>query len=88
MSDVLSESRRTGARAAQASEDERRLPLIGADLESRPDLIEDSPQSARKQLVRVENDRGLSLTESIVHYFYRMTWRTPLHKLRLKEQRL
>lgn len=84
MSDVLSESRRTGARAAQASGEERRLPLIGADLESRPDLIEDSPQSARKQLVRVENDRGLSLTESIVHYFYRMTWRTPLHKLRLK----
>lgn len=84
MSDVLSESRRTGARAAQASEDERRLPLIGGEHEPRPDLIEDSPQSARKQLVRLENDRGLSLTESIVHYFYRMTWRTPLHKLRLK----
>lgn len=84
MSDVLSESRRTGARAAQASEDERRLPLIGGEHEPRPDLIEDSPQSGRKQLVRLENDRGLSLTESIVHYFYRMTWRTPLHKLRLK----
>ncbi len=84
MSDVLSESRRTGARAAQASEDERRLPLIGAGQEARPDLIDDSPQAGRKQLVRLENDRGLSLTESVVHYFYRLTWRTPLHKLRLK----
>ncbi len=88
MSDVLSESRRTGARAAQSSESERRLPLIGAQVtESRPDLIETPPsgsQSERKQLVRVENDRGLSLTESLVHYFYRLTWRTPLHKLRLK----
>ena len=88
MSDALSKSRRTGALASQSSEADRHLPLIGGDLaEPRPDLIHASQADAfseRKQLVRLEGDRGLSLTESIVHYFYRMTWRTPLHKLRLK----
>lgn len=88
MSDALSDSRRTGALAARASEADRHLPLIGSDVvESRPDLIHASEGDAiaeRKQLVRLENDRGLSLTESVVHYFYRLTWRTPLHKLRLK----
>lgn len=84
MTDALSDSRRTGTLAAQASEADRHLPLIGGDMaEPRPDLIQDSA-SERKQLVRVEGDRGLSLTESVVHYFYRLTWRTPLHKLRLK----
>lgn len=88
MTDALSDNRRTGALAAQASEAERQLPMIGSDVtESRPDLIHASEADAlseRKQLIRVDNDRGLSLTESVVHYFYRLTWRTPLHKLRLK----
>lgn len=88
MSDALSDSRRTGTLASQSSEAERHLPLIGGDfVEARPDLIHASEGDAiaeRKQLVRLENDRGLSLTESVVHYFYRLTWRTPLHKLRLK----
>ncbi len=88
MTEALSDSRRTGALAAQASESERQLPMIGSDVtETRPDLIhasEADAQGERKQLIRLENDRGLSLTESVVHYFYRLTWRTPLHKLRLK----
>jgi len=88
MTDALSDNRRTGALAAQASEAERQLPMIGSDVtETRPDLIYASDADAlseRKQLIRVDNDRGLSLTESVVHYFYRLTWRTPLHKLRLK----
>ncbi|MEZ5707805.1 MAG: heparinase II/III family protein [Blastomonas sp.] len=40
--------------------------------------------SGRNHLVRVDGDKGHSLTESLVHYFYRLTWRTPLHKLRIK----
>ena len=88
MSEALSDSRRTGTLASRSSEADRHQPLIGGDLdEPRPDLIHANVADAlgeRKQLVRVENDRGLSLTESVVHYFYRMTWRTPLHKLRLK----
>lgn len=92
MTDTLSDRRRTGTLAAayggQTHDDERHLPLIGRDVtEPRPDLIhspQDDALSERKQLIRQENDRGLSLTESVVHYFYRLTWRTPLHKLRLK----
>lgn len=88
MTDALSDSRRAGALAGQASEADRHLPMIGSDvIETRPDLIvadDTDAHSERKQLVRLENDRGLSLTESVVHYFYRLTWRTPLHKLRLK----
>ena len=35
-----------------------------------------------KRLVRA-GDRGLSLSESLANGFYRLTWRTPLHGLRL-----
>jgi uncharacterized heparinase superfamily protein len=37
-----------------------------------------------KRLVRVRSDVGLSLTERIANQFYRLTWRTPLHGLRLR----
>ncbi len=36
-----------------------------------------------KRLVRV-GDKGLSLGERVANHFYRLTWRTPLHAMRLK----
>ena len=36
-----------------------------------------------KRLVRV-GDKGLSLGERLANQFYRLTWRTPLHTMRLK----
>ena len=36
-----------------------------------------------KRLVRV-GDKGLSLGERLANHFYRLTWRTPLHAMRLK----
>ena len=36
-----------------------------------------------KRLVRVD-DKGMSLGERIANHFYRLTWRTPLHAMRLK----
>ncbi len=36
-----------------------------------------------KRLVRV-GDKGLSLGERLANQFYRLTWRTPLHAMRLK----
>ena len=38
---------------------------------------------AGKRLVRV-GDKGLSLGERLANHFYRLTWRTPLHAMRLK----
>ena len=40
--------------------------------------------SGRDLMVRVGGDRGDTLVEKAVHYFHRLTWRTPLHRLRLK----
>jgi uncharacterized heparinase superfamily protein len=37
-----------------------------------------------KRLIRVGDDRGLSLFERLNHRFHRFTWRTPLHALRLR----
>lgn len=36
-----------------------------------------------KRLVRV-GDKGLSLGERLANHFYRLTWRTPIHAMRLK----
>lgn len=44
-----------------------------------PDGIE-----AGKRLIRVGGDRGLSLAERISERFQRLTWRTPIHQMRLK----
>ena len=40
--------------------------------------------AAGKRLIRARNDVGLSLSERITSHFYRLTWRTPLHALRLR----
>jgi uncharacterized heparinase superfamily protein len=37
-----------------------------------------------KRLIRLSDDRGLSLAERLSNSFYRMTWSTPLHAMRLK----
>ncbi len=43
------------------------------------DSIEDG-----KRLIRLPDDKGSSLAERIANHFYRLTWRTPLHNMRLK----
>lgn len=49
----------------------------------KPDpMEEDSIEQGRRLLV--VDDRGLSLTERLANHFYRLTWGTPLHAMRLK----
>ena len=54
-----------------------RMDPIGADLAD----VEIEPG---KRLIRVGDDRGLSLLERLSYRLHRMAWRTPLHKLRLR----
>ncbi|MBO9576451.1 MAG: heparinase II/III family protein [Sphingobium sp.] len=58
----------------------RTLPKM--DAKSEP-LEEDSIEQG-KRLIRVGDDRGLSLAERLANGFYRLTWNTPLHAMRLK----
>ncbi|WBH15197.1 heparinase II/III family protein [Sphingomonas radiodurans] len=37
-----------------------------------------------KRLMRVGGDKGLSLAERLTDRFHRLTWRTPIHSIRLK----
>ena len=37
-----------------------------------------------KRLIRVGDDRGLSLFERLSYRLHRFAWRTPVHKLRLR----
>ncbi|PTQ13401.1 heparinase [Sphingomonas oleivorans] len=37
-----------------------------------------------KRLIRLEGDKGLSLTERLAQRFHRFAWRTPFHALRLR----
>jgi len=37
-----------------------------------------------KRLIRVGGDKGLSLAERLAERLYRLTWRTPIHSVRLK----
>lgn len=37
-----------------------------------------------KRLVRARSEIGLSLSERLTAHFYRLTWRTPIHALRLR----
>lgn len=46
---------------------------------SSPDTIEEG-----KRLIRLGGDKGLSLAERLSETLHRMTWRTPIHGLRLK----
>lgn len=47
--------------------------------ETPPDGIDEG-----KRLVRVGGDKGLSLAERLSEHFHRLTWRTPIHGMRLK----
>jgi len=47
--------------------------------ETLPDGIDEG-----KRLVRVGGDKGLSLAERLSEHFHRLTWRTPIHGMRLK----
>jgi uncharacterized heparinase superfamily protein len=48
------------------------------------DFVDDIEEiEVGKRLVRV-GDKGLSLGERVANHFYRLTWRTPLHAMRLK----
>lgn len=37
-----------------------------------------------RRLIRLDNDKGLSLAERLANHFHRLAWRTPLHALRLR----
>jgi uncharacterized heparinase superfamily protein len=37
-----------------------------------------------RRLIRVDTDRGISLSQKLAESLQRLTWRTPLHKLRLR----
>lgn len=37
-----------------------------------------------KRLIRLGGDKGLSLADRLTEYFHRLTWRTPIHGMRLK----
>jgi len=57
------------------------------DLSPRPDAsAQDEADSIEdgKRLIRLPSDKGTSLAERISNHFYRLTWRTPLHNMRLK----
>lgn len=58
--------------------DHSRLPPHSAPLPEE-DGIEEG-----KRLIRLSDDKGLSLAERISNRFYRLTWRTPIHAMRLK----
>ncbi|OYW87646.1 MAG: heparinase, partial [Sphingobium sp. 32-64-5] len=54
-------------------------PRPDAPAQDEADGIEDG-----KRLIRLSMDKGSSLAERISSHFYRLTWRTPLHNMRLK----
>jgi len=56
------------------------------DLPSRDDANagEGDDSVEGKWLVRADGDKGLSLADRISEHFHRLTWRTPIHGLRLK----
>ncbi|WP_253342323.1 heparinase II/III family protein [Sphingobium sp. OAS761] len=37
-----------------------------------------------KRLIRVADDKGLSLTQKIAHHFYLLSWKTPIHGRKLR----
>lgn len=53
--------------------------MTGDSRDSGADGIEEG-----KRLIRLGGDKGLSLAERLTERFHRLTWRTPIHGLRLK----
>lgn len=46
--------------------------------------MSDDEIESGKRLIRVGDDRGLSLSERLSYRLHRLAWRTPLHRLRLR----
>lgn len=69
---------RTGGEEAAPAAADNALPLP-SPVEEAADTIETG-----KRLIRLSDDRGASLADRIAARFYRLTWRTPLHGLRLR----
>lgn len=57
--------------------------LSNPSLHSAP-LEEADGIESGKRLIRLSTDKGSSLAERVANHFYRLTWRTPLHSMRLK----
>lgn len=49
-----------------------------------PEPPEEDGVERGKRLIRVSDDRGMSLAQRLGNHFYRLTWATPLHNMRLK----
>ena len=49
-----------------------------------PDVIDPDTIEGGKRLIRLGGDKGLSLTERLSERLHRLTWRTPIHGMRLK----
>ena len=67
---------------SQDGDDSAALIRSGSDAsmpEPQPDSIETG-----KRLILLSDDRGASLADRVAARFYRLTWRTPLHALRLR----
>lgn len=45
---------------------------------------EERPIEPGKRIIRVGDDRGVSLSERLAYRLHRLSWRTPLHRLRLR----
>lgn len=64
--------------------DHSTVPIVRTGRDAPPvDMPGDSIETG-KRLIRLSEDRGVSLAERITAHFYRLTWRTPLHALRLR----
>jgi len=60
----------------------RRLPTRKG--QKLPDEPEEDGIEQGKRLIRVADDKGLSLTQRIANQFYLLSWKTPIHGRRLK----
>ncbi|HKY81856.1 MAG TPA: heparinase II/III family protein [Sphingobium sp.] len=63
--------------------DTRRSPSPSLPDVAGPDPADDGIEQG-KRLIRVADDKGLSLTQRIANRFYLMSWKTPIHGRRLK----
>ncbi|WHO38777.1 heparinase II/III family protein [Sphingobium sp. AP49] len=61
----------------------RRLTTPAAPIEADPLPADDGIEQG-KRLIRIADDKGLSLAERIANHFYLLSWKTPLHSRRLK----
>ncbi|HEX7876828.1 MAG TPA: heparinase II/III family protein [Sphingobium sp.] len=63
--------------------DRRRPPSPPIPEAAGPEPAEDGVEQG-KRLIRVADDKGLSLTQRVANRFYLLSWKTPIHGRRLK----